>query len=279
MFYIRCLKASFRCWFSSDWTKINQVELDETWAYVSVTFPNQPMVESKNFIGIDLNSTSHSIVVADPVTGKVQKLGKQIPFLKKKYQNIRQDLQRSGQHKQLKRVKDRERRKTHDTIHKITTQIVRDAKRRGVGIKIEDLVGIRKRCTKNHHKSGNQTLNSWPFYFVRQSLTYKAKELGVELCVVDPAWTSTTCSRCGYVDKENRHGKVFQCKHCGHVDHADANAAFNIALRPKIDPAEKRICRRGRMAESSQALPELESPRGNSDESTETPKLSVYPVE
>lgn len=264
---IPSLKVEFRCWFLSGWTKLNQVEIDQKWAYVSVTFHDQQVDEPKGFIGIDLNSTSHSIVVADPLTGKIQKFGKQIPALKKKYKNIRQNLQEKKQWSQLKKIKDRERRKTTDAIHKITTSIVVEAKKNGVGIKLEDLSGIRKSCTKKYRKQGNHTLNSWPFYQVRLLLTYKAKEQGVELNVVDPAWTSTSCSRCGVIDKESRNGKVFHCVHCEHIDHADVNAAFNIALRPKIDPAKKEIRRKGRRTVSPS---ELKSLKGKVDEGKTT---------
>jgi putative transposase len=57
---------------------------------------------------------------------------------------------------------------------------------------------------------------------------YKSKKKGILVTLIDPHYTSQTCSRCGTLGERN--DKSFKCPHCGHVDHADANAAFNIAL-------------------------------------------------
>jgi transposase len=47
---------------------------------------------------------------------------------------------------------------------------------------------------------------------------------------IRPAFTSQTCHACGHRDPENRKSQaVFRCRACGHADHADVNAAKNIA--------------------------------------------------
>ncbi|MDR1867947.1 MAG: transposase, partial [Treponema sp.] len=39
---------------------------------------------------------------------------------------------------------------------------------------------------------------------------------------------SQQCNRCGTIDKKSRNKSRYVCKHCGHRDHADVNAAKNI---------------------------------------------------
>jgi putative transposase len=48
---------------------------------------------------------------------------------------------------------------------------------------------------------------------------------------IDPAYTSQICHACGHCAAENRESQaVFRCRACGHADHADVNAAKNIAV-------------------------------------------------
>ena len=64
-------------------------------------------------------------------------------------------------------------------------------------------------------------------------LAYKTRLAeGVGMILVNPAYTSQTCSRCGYVDKKNRESQaVFVCKKCSYTANADVNAARNILER------------------------------------------------
>ncbi len=57
----------------------------------------------------------------------------------------------------------------------------------------------------------------------------------IEVIEVNPAYTSQTCSRCGYVDKRNRKDtQTFECKACGYKTNAQVNGARNILNRRSI---------------------------------------------
>jgi transposase len=61
-------------------------------------------------------------------------------------------------------------------------------------------------------------MHSWAFAQLGSFLAYKAKQAGVAFVEADPAYTSQTCSACGWVDKKNRRTQaVFECGRCRFV--------------------------------------------------------------
>ena len=62
-------------------------------------------------------------------------------------------------------------------------------------------------------------------------LEYKSALQGKPFYKVNPAYTSQTCSSCGYVSKKNRKTQSeFKCISCGFECNADLNAAKNIQV-------------------------------------------------
>jgi hypothetical protein len=63
-------------------------------------------------------------------------------------------------------------------------------------------------------------------------VTYKAAASGVPVILVDPAYTSQTCSARGHCERANRQSQSsFRCRRRGFALGADHNAARNIAYR------------------------------------------------
>ena len=65
-----------------------------------------------------------------------------------------------------------------------------------------------------------------------QRAEHKAVASGAAVIYVDPRFTSQQCHVCGHTAPGNRDSQaVFRCQQCGHLDHADVNAARNILAR------------------------------------------------
>jgi putative transposase len=73
---------------------------------------------------------------------------------------------------------------------------------------------------------------TWAHYRFRQRLVAKAREYaGCRVILVDEAYTSKTCGRCGHIHRGLGGSKVFRCPRCGLVADRDLHAARNILLR------------------------------------------------
>jgi putative transposase len=261
--YIPSLKLALTYSFRNDFERVKQIEVDEQYAHVSVTIPEKPVIEPQAWLGVDRNTTGHIAVVANPQTGKVWKLGKKAEHIRRKYRVIRRKIQKARKYKLLKKIKNRESRVIRDLNHKASRKIVDIAIQQIAGIKLEKLDGIRN--NRKHTKSFNYGLNSWSFYQLQKFIEYKAKLNGIPITYVEPKNTSKECSRCGNIGI--REGKSFKCLTCGHVDHADANASFNIALRPPLMESIGQL-----HVDRDACKGSTDTPRGATPRTTETPE-------
>ena len=79
----------------------------------------------------------------------------------------------------------------------------------------------------------NHALRSAGLAGIVEKLEYKTRLTGQNrLVLVNPAYTSQTCSKCGHRNSRNRESQaVFECKRCHARMNADLNAASNILER------------------------------------------------
>lgn len=147
------------------------------------------------------------------------------------YKALRTDLQKRGTRsarKRLKSIGNRENRWMTQVNHRVSKALVAECDRPTL-LALEDLKGVRK-ATERVGRSQRYVQVSWAFFQLRQMVEYKARGAGHTVMLVDPAYTSQTCPKCGTVRKANRkHDKhLYVCANCGYRSNDDRVAAMNI---------------------------------------------------
>ena len=101
---IPCLKLSFKFHPHKTIELVKSIEIGDTYYYIACEIKCQDQIGEnlEKYIGVDLNSTGHCAVVANPSTGKILKLGKNCNHIRNKYFNIRRKLQKLGKYKVIK---------------------------------------------------------------------------------------------------------------------------------------------------------------------------------
>jgi len=223
--YIKPLKLHLKWFCPIEFCKINQIEINNKFAYICLTVNDQEHIKYKNMIGVDLNIKHNLASVGNPKTKKISYLGKNHIYKRVKYKEIRKRFQKQNRLWKLKEMNNKEQRVMNDLNHKLSKEIINIAKINKANISMENLKNIRN--TTKSSKNFRYFLNSWQFHTLRSFVEYKAKMNGISTIFINPKFTSQICSNCGHINKCA--SKKYECKKCKLKMHRDENASYNIA--------------------------------------------------
>lgn len=190
--------------------------------------PDPDQRQTDEALGIDMGVTNIAVSSGGDIFSS-----EQIEYTRKRYTKLRKVLQSCGSKsakRHLKKMGSRQQQFQKDVNHVISKRLVIQAKDTNRSIKVEDLTYIGARTTVRGADNRAKHKN-WAFAQLQYFLAYKARMYGVKLEQVDPRYTSQRCFVCGHIERANRKTQnTFLCCKCGHSNHADINAAKNIAF-------------------------------------------------
>jgi putative transposase len=190
---------------------------------------------------------------------------KHLKEVKGRYQYLKRKLQHSGTRsakRKLRNISGRERRFVQDVNHVLSKKIV------SLPYDVFAIEALEPAKMKRNGKGKifRKKLGSWSPTELQNFIEYKAEDAGKTVVYINPKHTSQKCSKCGYIDKNNRKGSVFKCKNCGFELNADLNASRNIEVAGKSEYF--------RLLSASQSLRFDESPlTGGAGDQQQAPKL------
>lgn len=201
-------------------------------------------LNKKIVVGVDLGINVPAYVATN-ITEERKAIGDREHFLNTRmtFQRRYKSLQRlkataggKGRTKKLEpleRLREAEHNWVHTQNHLFSREVVNFAvQTRAATIHMEDLSGFGKDNDGNADEKKEFVLRNWSYYELQNMITYKAAKYGIKVEKIRPAYTSKTCSWCG--QQGFREGVTFicenpACKQFGEKQHADYNAARNIA--------------------------------------------------
>ncbi len=104
------------------------------------------------------------------------------------------------------------------------------------GIKVKQLIGEGVRKLR-------MRLQDVGFHKLKEIIKYQVEKCGKEFRLVDPAFNSKKCARCGYVNKDlTLEDSIFICPKCNWVADRDNSSILNMlrsaGWEPPLEPVE-----------------------------------------
>jgi putative transposase len=201
--------------------------------------PNEAeLPDTKQFVGIDVGISA----LATLSTGEQIDNPNFYRVSQDKLRVLQRRLERKrkGSNNRFKALRIVQRHHIHisnqrrDYLHKITTKLISE----NDGIALENLT-IRN-MVRNHSLSKSILDSGWGIF--KQYLIYKAANAGREIRLVEPNYTSKTCSDCGTIFHDLTLSTRWVTCGCGLSLNRDHNAAINILRKAGWDaPASANV--------------------------------------
>lgn len=138
------------------------------------------------------------------------------------------EFQSAGVWEEMDAARERRYRYKRQRDYELANAIVDAARGHlDVAIVLEDLSNLSR---LGGYARESRRFAEWSYYRQAEYIRQKAEPYDIPVIEVGPQFTSQECSRCGSADT-SRSGVHFTCRDCDHDQHADANAAVNIAKR------------------------------------------------
>lgn len=210
--------------------------------------PVMPMAEVKTAVGLDMGITklihcSDGSDVENPRPATNKKTKRILKIRQRRLSRARKGGKNRKKHaKYVAKLHKKITEKRNARQWKIANKIANKAD----CIFVEDLniAGMIRRCKVKKDASGrflpngqsakkelNRAIADCAWGDLTQKIEYTAGKLGKVFVRIDPKHTSQECSVCHHVDAASRDREKFICTNCGHIDHADKQAARNIKTR------------------------------------------------
>ncbi len=171
------------------------------------------LLQSKGFLGVDVG-INHDVARSDGY------LGPSAREILNSSKEKRAERQRQG-HK-FKSQKSALKQQLDIDVNRSIARCLRDSL---------SLVVENPKILSNLKSRG---LALWAKCYFANRATIRAREEGIRVIYVNPAYSSQTCSKCGVIDRWSRVKQAFRCTACGYVAHADLNAACILAQRASV---------------------------------------------
>lgn len=205
--------------------------------YVIVSCDNIPKIllpPSNKKVGIDLGLINYATLSDGTTIENPRHLKRSLTKLKDAQRQLSKKTKGTSAYRKVKeRVAKIHRKITNqrrDFLHKLSRKLINEYGTIVIeNLEVKRLLQLKNGCRKQT-KALHREINAAGWSMFVSFLLYKAEEAGRRIIQVDPAGTTRTCSRCGYMypDHLPLSQRVFKCPKCGLKIDRDYNAAINI---------------------------------------------------